>query len=57
MKTSICHQPLQSTLWPLATESFMGSYSTTRLAQPAVEGNMTVTSIRGGKDQFEGWDD
>lgn len=56
MKNILCHQPTHATLWPLASESFIGTYPSTRLAQPAVEGNMTVTSIRGGKDQFEGWD-
>ena len=50
------HQPRQTTLWPLAAVSFIGSYPTTS-PQCAVEGNMEATSIRGGKDQFEGWDD
>lgn len=42
-------------LWPLATESFVGSYPS-NLALCAFEGNMTVTSIRGGKDQVKGCD-
>lgn len=55
MKNFTCHQPQQMNLWPLSAVSFIGSYPSTR-AVTAVEGNMTETSIRGGKDQFEGWD-
>lgn len=55
MKNLTCHQPQQRNLWPLATGSFTGSYPAVN-AIALTNGNMVETSIRGEKDQFEGWD-